>query len=132
MLIVSVPGHHGTEPVTTQPCAVNLTSRAGKSISAVLLEHSPCAGGVFVLLWDKVRHRRWDVCSTWHAPGPAFMTSSTVVEIIVELNDVSDPCDFNISAKAVVKPPEKELELRYLSATEGKIWVGATDWSVHS
>ena len=77
-----------------------------------------------MLLWDKVTHRRWDVCSTWHAPGPAFMTSSTAVEIIVELNDVSGPCDFNISVMVVVKPKKRELELRYLSATEGKIWVG--------
>ena len=131
LLVVSLPGHHGTEPVTTRPCAVNLTSLAGKSISAVLLEHSPCAGGVFVLLWDKVTRKRWDMCSTWHAPGPAFMTSSTNVGIIVELLDVSDSCHFNISAMAVVKPTERELELRYLSATEGKVWVGEIDRSLH-
>ena len=130
LLVVSLPGDHGTEPMTTQSLAVYLTSQAGNSIAAVLLEHSPCAGGIFVLLSDKASRRRWDVCSTWHAPGPAFITSSNEVEIIVELNEATDPCTFNISAMAVVKPPGRKLELWNLSATEGKFLVEVVDWSV--
>ena len=116
--------------MTTSSCGMYVTSQTGKIISVVLLEHSPCASGVFVLLWDNVMRKRWDVCSTWHVPGPAFMTSSTALEIVVELNDVSDPCDFNISAMAVLKPPKGELELRNLSATEGKVSIGLIDKSV--
>ena len=73
-----------------------------------------------MLLWDEVTLRRWDVCCAWHAPGPAFVTSSNVTEITVELNDVYDPCDFNISIMAVEKPADGELEVRYLSAAEGE------------
>ena len=120
LLTFSTPGGHGSGTMTTLPCGVRLTSQAGKNISAVLLEHSPCSGRVFVLLWDKVTRRRWDVCSTWQAPGPSFITSSDVVEITVEINDVADPCDFNMSAIAVLNPPEGKLELWYLSASEGQ------------
>ena len=127
LLIFSLAGGQGTEPVTTSSCGVYLTSQAGKIISVVLLEHSPCASGVFVHLWDNAMRKRWDVCPTWHVPGPAFMTSSTALEIVVELNGVSDPCDFNISAMAVLKPPRGELELRNLSATEGKVLIGVID-----
>ena len=121
LLTFSTSGGDGAAPMAALSCAVSLTSQAGKNISAVLLEHSPCVDGVFVLLWDNVTHRRWDVCSTWHAPGPAFMTSSNEVEIIVELNDATDPCDFNVSAMAVVNSPKRKLEVRSLSATEGKV-----------
>ena len=120
LLTFSSPGGHDSETTSVLLCVVSLTAHAIRSISAVLLEHSPCAGGVFVLLWDRVRRRRWDVCSAWHTPGPAFMTSSNVVEISVELNDVTDPCDFNISAMVVTKPLEGKLELRFLSSTEGQ------------
>ena len=120
LLTFSSPGGHDSGTMSVLLCVVRLTAHTNRSISAVLLEHSPCAGGVFVLLQDRVRRRRWDVCSSWHTPGPAFMTSSNVVEISVELNDVTDPCDFNISAMAVEKPLKGQLELWYLSSSEGQ------------
>ena len=119
LLTFSAPGGHGQGTVTTLPCDVRLISQASENISAVLLEHSPCSGGVFVLLLGRGTRRRWDVCSTWQAPGPSFISSSDV-EIIVELNDITDPCNFSISAIGVVNPPEGQLELWYLSATEGQ------------
>ena len=72
-----------------------------------------------MLLRDNAGLRRWDVCAAWHAPGPDFVTTSGVVDVSVELNDVIDPCDFTINVRAVEKP-SGDLELRYLSATEGK------------
>ena len=86
-----------------------------------------------MLLWDNVTRRRWDVCSTWHVPGPTFVTSSSVAEIIVELNDATDPCDFNVSAMAVVNSLERKLEVLLLSTTEGKLCnhVGRLVRSVH-
>ena len=122
----SMTGDYETTPVTTlSSCTMYLTSQANYVISAVLLEHSPCTSGVFVLLWDNVTSRRWDVCSAWHAPGPSFTTSSNMAEVSIELNDVTDPCDFNISILAVDNSSKGKLELRYLSPNEGKAWVNA-------
>ena len=105
--------------MTSLPCGVHLTSQPGSVVSAVLLEHSPCDGGVFVLLWDNATHRSWDVCSVWHAPGPDFMATSNVVNVSVELIGVSNYFDFTIHVRAMEKP-RGELEMRYLTATEGK------------
>ena len=105
---------------TSLSCGVNLTSLPDYVVSAVLLEHSLCDGGVFVLLADYTKSRRWDVCSIWRAPGPDFTSSSRVVSVRIELSDVIDPCVFTISIIATEKPREAELTLRYLSATEGK------------
>ena len=104
--------------MTSLPCGVHLTSQPGSVVSAVLLEHSPCDGGVFVLLWDNATHRSWDVCSVWHAPGPDFMATSNVVNVSVELIGVSNYFDFAIHVSAMEKL--RELEIIYLTATEGK------------
>ena len=108
--------------VTSLTCKAYLTTQPRYVISAVLLEHSPCGGGVHVVLRDDAHRRRWDVCSTWHAPGPDFMASSNVAEVTVILSDVTDPCDFTIHVSAMKKPKRGDLEVRYLSVTEGKTW----------
>ena len=76
-----------------------------------------------MLLWDNAGRKRWDVCSTWHVPGPDFLASSNVTDVIVELNDVIEPCDFTISVRSVRKKAKGELEERFLSATECELCV---------
>ena len=105
---------------TSYSCGVYLTSQPDYVLSAVLLEHTLCDGGVSVLLSDNTTFRHWDVCSIWRAPGPDFTSSSRMVSVRIELSDVTDPCVFTISIIATEKPHEAELTLRYLSATEGK------------
>ena len=74
-----------------------------------------------MLLMDNANRTRWDVCSAWHASGPDFTALSNVTEILVDLNDVIDECHFNINVRATQKPRKGELEVRYLSRTEGKL-----------
>ena len=101
-------------------CHARLISQASNVISAVLLEHSPCAdGGVSVLLLDNSTHRRWDVCSSWHAPGPDFTSNYSVADVNIELADVINPFNVTISVRAVNKGDPSEIEMRYFSATEG-------------
>ena len=104
-------------------CLAHLTSPPPYVISAVLLEHSACGGGVFVLLWDAKRRQRWDVCSSWHAPGPDFIASSGTAAVSIEARDLSDRCDFTIGVKATDMPSAGGLEVRSLSATEGTVYV---------
>ena len=108
--------------MTSLSCRIHLTSPPSSVISAVLLEHSLCSGGgVFVLLWDNATRTSWDVCSAWETPGPDFVTSSNTADVSIELNDVSYPFDLNISVRAIDKPLEGQLELRFISATEGNL-----------
>ena len=100
-------------------CHVHITSPPLFVISAVLLEHSLCDGGVFVSFWENTTRRAWDICSAWQTPGPDFVTSSNVADVIIELNDAAFPCYITLSARAVKKPQEGQLELRHLSAKEG-------------
>ena len=113
-----IPENHNVVHAS-ETCKVRLTSRPSYVIWAVLLEHSPCGGGVIVLLWDKEGRRQWDVCSAWHAPGPDFTTSSNKADVSVELSDVTDHCNFTISVRAVDQIQTGQLELMYLSSTEG-------------
>ena len=115
---------HGAASKTSLSCGVHLTSQPDDVISAVLLEHGPCDGGVFVLLWDDTVHRRWDVCSVWHAPGPDWTTATDTVKVGVELHDVTGTFDFIVGVRAVEKPGKGDLKLRYVSATEGKYLSG--------
>ena len=108
--------------MTSLTCKAYITTLPRFVIGAVLLEHSPCGGGVHVVLRDDAHRRRWDVCSTWHAPGPDFMASSNVAEVIVILSDVTDPCDFTIYVSHSDKPERGDLEKRWLSVTEGETW----------
>ena len=103
-----------------QTCRIHLKSHSRDVIWAVLFEHCKCGGGVFVFLWDGTRHRQWDVCSVWHSPGPDMMTSTSVVDMQIEINDVIEPCKFTIYVKPVKETPTGQLEVHYLSATEGK------------
>ena len=123
LLVVFVQEDYDVEQLTSLACEVHLTSQSHDNISAVLLEHSPCGGGVFVLLSDNIEHRRWDVCSVWRAPGPDFTTLSNTLDISFELFDNSEPRNFTISARAVESHLLGELEIRYLSPKEGKLFV---------
>ena len=105
--------------LTSSTCRVQFTSQPTFVISAVLLDHSACGGGLFVLLWDNARHRRWDVCSAWNVPGPDYMTSSNIINVSVELVEITGSCDFTINVRAMEKTCKGELELKYLSGTEG-------------
>ena len=107
----------------TSLCRAHLRSQPRYVISAVLLEHSLCDGGVFVLLWEGTKRTSWDVCSAWQAPGPDLVTSSEVVDVSVELKNVKGPCDLTLSVRAVKRPHDGQLELRHLSFTEGKIYL---------
>ena len=100
-------------------CRLRVTPKPRHFISAVLLEHTLCGGGVYVMLWDNVRLIRWNVCSAWHAPGPDYTALSNETDVTVELNGAPDSCDFTILVTAVKKPHLKMPELRYLSVTEG-------------
>ena len=120
LLSLSALGHHKSAPVTVLPCRIHLESQTRYFISAVLLQHSSCGFGVFVVLWDNYRWTRWDVCSAWHVPGPDFRTSSNYLNILVEVSEVHDPFDFIISVKAEQLDPRK-LEVHLLSADEGKL-----------
>ena len=119
LLTFTSKGHHDVEARTSETCRVYLTSHSPDVIWAVLLEHSRCGGGVFVLLWEGTKHRQWDVCSFWHSPGPDMMTSSNGADVRIELNDVIDPCVFTLYVRAVDRIPEGELELHYLAAMQG-------------
>ena len=121
LLTFSAAPDHGATHAALPACVVHLTSQRSHVISAVLLEHSPCHGGVFVTLLEATRRRQWDVCSAWHTPGPNFMTLSNVVEVRILLADASNACDLNISIRAVRKLRKGELETRYLSSSEGSI-----------
>ena len=118
VLTVSGPGH-ASPLVTSLPCVVHLTSQPDYVISAVVLEHIPCEGVVFLLLSGNTASRRWDVCSVWHAPGPDFTTESNVLDVSIEMTDLTYPCDFVINFRAVARPRAAEVVLRYLSAAEG-------------
>ena len=108
--------------MTSLTCYIHLTSPPSSVISAVLLEHSVCsAGGVFVLLWDNTTRTSWDVCSAWETPGPDIVTSSTTAGISIELSDVLYPFDLNISIGATDRSVQGQLELRFISATEGNL-----------
>ena len=110
--------------MTSLTCYVHLKSPPSSVISAVLLEHSVCsAGGVFVLLWDNTTRTSWDVCSAWGTLGPAFVTSSNAADISVELSDVLYTFDLNISVGTIDKPLERQLELLFISATEGNLLI---------
>ena len=73
------------------------------------------------MLWDKEKRRLWDVCSAWQAPGPDFLTSSNVADLSIEWTEDIYPLNLNISIRAVEKLHEEQLELRYLSVTEGEV-----------
>ena len=118
LLTVSSADHHSAY-FSSLPCRVHLTSHPDNVISAVLLEHSPCDGGVAVVLKDNTTDRWWDVCSIWRALDMDFRSTSGVVDVSVELRGVTSPCNFSINIRAVKKLGEG-LELRYLSSTEGK------------
>ena len=124
LLTFSAVGNVSAKYLTPLTCQVHLTSQPLYVISAVLLEHSLCGGdggGVFVLLWDKAKRRSWDVCSAWQAPGPDFLTSSNSADVSIEWTEVIHPFDLNISIRAMETVHEGQLEVRYLSATEGEI-----------
>ena len=124
LVTFSAVGDVSAKHVTPLTCRVHLTSQPRYVISAVLLEHSLCGGdggGVFVLLWDKAMRRSWDVCSAWQAPGPDFVMSSNVADLSIEWTEVIHPFNLNISIRAMEKLHEGQLELRYLSATEGEV-----------
>ena len=123
LLTFSALGDTSVRHMTPLTCHVHLTSPPRDVISVVLLEHSLCGGSdgeVIILLWDKANRSHWDVCSAWQTPGPDFVTSSNVADVTIELMDAIYPCDLNISIRAIEKPQEGQLELRYLSASEGK------------
>ena len=119
LLVFSALGDNDARHMTSVTCHVRLKSQQRYVISAVLLEHSICGGGVFVLLWDNTTRIPWDVCSVWQVPGPDVVTSSNVADVSIELVHIRDPCDLNISIMAVEKTSEGHLELRYLSTAEG-------------
>ena len=120
ILITFSTPDHGATRITSLPCWLRLRSQPPYVLSAVLLEHTLCDGGVFVLLLDRSRSRQWDVCAVWHAPGPDFLSLSPLVIIRFNLIDVSDPCNFTIHVRAMDKPVKGELEKKYLLSTEGK------------
>ena len=120
LLHFSVPGNADIQHIS---CLLHVTSKPSYTVYAVLLEHSLCTGGVFVTLWDDIWRRRWNVCSVWHVPGPDFSALSNEIDVIVELNEVSDHRSFTIHFMAVRKPHRAIPEVRYLSATEGKFLV---------
>ena len=109
--------------MTSLICHAHLQSQPRYVISAVLLEHSLCDGGVFVLLWEGTKRTSWDVCSAWQAPGPHLVTSSEVADVNIESKNVKGPCDLTLSVRAVKKPRDGQLELWHLSATEGTVYL---------
>ena len=124
LLTFSTAGDVSANHLTPLTCRVHLTSQPRYVISAVLLEHSLCGGdggGVFVLLLDKEMRRSWDVCSAWQVPGPDYLTSSNEAVVSIEWTEVIHPFGLNISIKAMEKLHEGQLDVRYLSATEGEI-----------
>ena len=121
LLTFSAVGDQHMAQAPSSTCGVQLTSQPSDVIFAVLLNHSVCDGGVFVLLWDNTRHRRWDMCSAWNVPGPDFVTSSSIIYISIELVEVTVLWDFAIKVRATKKTPKGELELKYLSSVEGKL-----------
>ena len=116
-------GQIDVEASMSQTCRVVLVSHPLLAIWTVLLEHSWCGGGVFVLPLKGKQRRRWDVCSVWHSPGPDVMTSTSVADVQIELNDVIVPSNFTLYARAVIKRGKNRLEEHFLSATEGEIAV---------
>ena len=76
-----------------------------------------------MFLWDGTRHRQWDVCSVWHSPGPDMITSTSVADVEIEINDVIDPFKFTLIMKPVNETPESQLEVNFLSETEGKYFL---------
>ena len=125
LLSFSTLGNGKARHMTSLKCQARLTSGQRYVISAVLLEHSVCGedGGVFVLLRDNTTRRPWDVCSAWLVPGPDFVTSSNAVDVSIQLIDVTYPCKLALSIRAIEKPRKRQLELRYLSTTEGKAYL---------
>ena len=121
LLSLSAPEHHEATPPTSVQCSVHLKSHPHTTISAVLLQHSPCGFGVFVVLWDGKWWKRWDVCSAWHVPGPDFTTSSNELNVKVEFSELHDPCDFIISVGAEKNQTTQHLEVHFLSTKEGKL-----------
>ena len=120
----STEGDVSAKHLTPLTCLVHLTSQSPYVISAVLLEHSLCGGdggGVFVLLWDKAMRRSWDVCSAWQAPGPDFLTSSNEAHVSIEWTELMHSFTLNISIRAMETLHKGQLELRYISATEGEV-----------
>ena len=124
LLTFSAVGDFRAKHLTPLTCHVHLTSQPRYVISAVLLEHSLCGsdgGGVFVLLWDKAVRRSWDVCSAWQAPGPDFLTSSNSANVSIEWSEFMHPFTLNIDFRAMETLQVDQLELRYISATEGEV-----------
>ena len=120
----STEGDVSAKHLTPLTCRVHLTSQSPYVISAVLLEHSLCGGdggGVFVLMWDKAVRRSWDVCSAWQAPGPDFLTSSNEADVSIEWTELMHPFTLNISIRAMDTLHKGQLDLRYISATEGGV-----------
>ena len=119
LLTFTSKGHLDVKAHRPQTCRIHLTSHSRDVIWIVLLEHSLCGGGVFVFLSDGAPSTQWDVCSVWHSPGPDMMTSTSVADLQIEINDVIDLCKFTLYVKPVRETPKDQLEVHYLSATEG-------------
>ena len=121
LLIFSALINAEGEYIKSLICTIHFVSAAQYAMSMVLLEHTPCNGGVIVVISDTSRRRRWHVCSALLVPGPDFLTSSNVADITAEFRDVTNPLEFTISVMAVEKPKKGELVLRHLSHKEGTI-----------
>ena len=124
LFVFSTEGDVSAKHLTPLTCRVHLTSQSRYVMSAVMLEHSLCGGdggGVFVLLWDKAERRSWDVCSAWQAPGPDFLTSSNEADVSIEWTELMHPFTLSISIRAMEALHKGQLELRYITATEGEV-----------
>ena len=120
LVTFSAGGDDDARYMRSQTCHIYVTSQAFYVISVVLLEHSLCDGGVFVLVWDNTSRKPWDVCSSWQTPGPDFVTSSNRAYVSIDLSGVTQPSDLILSIRAIEKPTKGLLELRHLSDKEGR------------
>ena len=120
LISLSYTGSDEREDVTSFRCWVYMTSPANTVMSLLRLDRK-CDGRGFVVVSDTQSQRRWRLCaSVWFAPGLDFTTSSNVANVTIAVNDVSVSYVIDINTQVLSKPMEKELEVRYLSATQGE------------
>lgn len=106
--------------VTSFRCWMYMTSPSNTVMSLLRLDKK-CSGRGFISVSDAQSHRRWRLCAAaWFAPGLDFTTSSSVVNATIAVNDITVSYAIDIDVQIISKHSEKELEVRHLSATEGK------------
>ena len=106
--------------VSSFRCWMHMTSPSNSVMSLLRLDRK-CSGRGFMLVSDMQSQKRWRLCpAVWFAPGLDFTTSSSAANVTIAVKDVTASYTIDINVQMVSKPSGKELEVRYLSATQGK------------